>query len=128
MSAPKSRERAIDCRCTTLERCWRRAKSSILATTETKRSNSHSAKEWSSKDGIRCVFFINVDLRELQSGDASIECIIQGLVGMCVGEQRRLKIPSDLAYGSSGAGAKIPPNAALVFEVELLAIKREGEL
>ncbi len=47
---------------------------------------------------------------------------------MCVGEQRRLKIPSDLAYGASGAGAKIPPNAALIFEVELLAIKREGEL
>lgn len=47
----------------------------------------------------------------------------EGLVGMKVGEKRRLTIPADMAYGSRGAGKLIPPNSALVFDVELLAIK-----
>ena len=47
----------------------------------------------------------------------------QGVLGMKVGEQRKLFIPSDLAYGASGAGGIIPPNAPLIFEVELLEIK-----
>lgn len=46
----------------------------------------------------------------------------QGLVGMKVGGERRLVIPSSLAYGSSGSGP-IPANAALVFQVRLLKIK-----
>ena len=47
----------------------------------------------------------------------------QGVAGMQVGGQRRLVIPADLAYGSSGAGGTIPPGASLVFEVELLAVQ-----
>ncbi len=46
-----------------------------------------------------------------------------GVAGMRVGGKRRLLIPSDFGYGRDGAGGVIPPNASLVFEVELLAVK-----
>jgi FKBP-type peptidyl-prolyl cis-trans isomerase FkpA len=47
----------------------------------------------------------------------------QGVAGMKVGESRRLIIPSDLAYGVNGAGGAIPPGAALVFDIDLVAIE-----
>jgi len=46
-----------------------------------------------------------------------------GVEGMKVGEARKLVIPSELAYGSSGKGNVIPPDAMLIFEVQLLGIK-----
>jgi hypothetical protein len=51
----------------------------------------------------------------------------QGVVGMKVGGKRKLTIPSDLAYGKEGHGTNIPPNAALVFEVELVSIVDEKD-
>ena len=47
----------------------------------------------------------------------------QGVVGMRVGGRRRLVIPAELAYGSQGRAPSIPPNAALVFEIELLSVQ-----
>jgi FKBP-type peptidyl-prolyl cis-trans isomerase len=47
----------------------------------------------------------------------------EGVVGMKKGGKRRLTIPSEMGYGKSGSPPKIPPDATLVFDIELLEIK-----
>ena len=47
----------------------------------------------------------------------------EGVAGMKVGGQRTLTIPPDMGYGARGAGGVIPPNATLLFDVELLGVR-----
>jgi FKBP-type peptidyl-prolyl cis-trans isomerase len=47
----------------------------------------------------------------------------EGITGMKVGGKRRLVVPPDLGYGQQGAGQVVPPNATLIFEVELLKVR-----
>jgi FKBP-type peptidyl-prolyl cis-trans isomerase FkpA len=47
----------------------------------------------------------------------------EGFAGMKIGGKRTLVIPSEMGYGARGAGGAIPPNAALIFDVELLDVK-----
>jgi FKBP-type peptidyl-prolyl cis-trans isomerase FkpA len=56
-------------------------------------------------------------------GGQVIEGWDTGVQGMKVGGKRTLIIPSEMGYGARGAGGVIPPNAALVFDVELLDVK-----
>lgn len=51
----------------------------------------------------------------------------QGILGMCIGEKRKLTIPPHLGYGSAGAGNVIPPDATLIFTTELVSINGQTE-
>ena len=50
----------------------------------------------------------------------------EGVVGMKIGGLRKLTIPPDLGYGKAGAGGVIPPDATLIFEIELLGVEEIG--
>jgi len=50
----------------------------------------------------------------------------EGLLGLSRGARRRLIVPSDLAYGTRGSGGGIPPNATLIYDVEVLSVRPAG--
>jgi peptidylprolyl isomerase len=81
---------------------------------------------WRLPDGLRfdTSWKTGVSSRPLDSPLANlIEGWQQGVPGMKVGGIRKLVVPPDLAYGARGHGDDIPPNATLVFEIELLAVR-----
>jgi len=81
----------------------------------------------SKADGKGAKFDSSVERREpfvfFLGGGQVIQGWDQGFAGMKVGGKRTLIIPPDMGYGAHGAGGVIPPNATLIFDVELLAIK-----
>ncbi|KAI7731526.1 hypothetical protein M8C21_017655 [Ambrosia artemisiifolia] len=62
---------------------------------------------------------------ELGSGQV-IKGWDQGLLGMCVGEKRKLKIPAKMGYGDQGSPPTIPGGATLIFDTELVAVNGKG--
>ncbi len=61
----------------------------------------------------------------LGAGDV-IKGLDEGLTGMKVGGKRKLIVPPELGFGKEGGGGVIPPNAILLYEVELLAVRDPG--
>lgn len=58
----------------------------------------------------------------LGAGDV-VKGLDEGLVGMKVGGKRRLTVPPELGFGKEGGGERIPPDATLIYEVELLTVR-----
>ena len=79
------------------------------------RPNSHGRK-FDSSQGKQPISFVLGTGHVMKGWD-------QGLAGMRVGGKRTLVIPAVLAYGKRGAGSSIPPEASLIFDVELISSK-----
>jgi FKBP-type peptidyl-prolyl cis-trans isomerase FkpA len=81
----------------------------------------------SAQDGKGKKFDSSVDRKEpfvfFLGGGQVIQGWDEGFAGMKIGGKRTLIIPSEMGYGSRGAGGVIPPNADLIFDVELLGVK-----
>lgn len=81
----------------------------------------------SAQDGKGKKFDSSVDRKEpfvfFLGGGQVIQGWDEGFAGMKIGGKRTLIIPSEMGYGARGAGGVIPPNADLIFDVELLGVK-----
>lgn len=100
-------------------------KEGIGATATTGKTVSVHYTGWLAKDGKK--FDSSVDrgqpfMFQLGAGQV-IKGWDEGVAGMKIGGKRQLRIPPELGYGARGAGGVIPPNATLIFDVELLGVK-----